>query len=658
MAYHTQNYPYPRGDERDNGYADLNGMRGGSFSNGYAQQPQQYYHQDRAQQPTYPSYAPYVSDEERVLALLSSSSSDNLRGLDGLNIMTKAQYPGAGNESLDWYGSPYMYSAEDGDDKRYLEQAREVDLDVYHHHRDAGRMGSNQGAGTENWRSWADLGHAHVQARSQRGSFGSQEDEYALGYKPAAAFQPFAEDEMVMEDEYEYGEDEYDGQNQLSRSQTLDTHGSYAPGREHLADAVRKDQEVGQTRLITGMSPLIHRGLNMTLMDNPLILFPELAAPQSYKYALPEFGAVGHSAPPASLSCSSTVSPYAALIASGRLGTLRIMNYPSQLVASVSQLMPLQQQQQYGDYYGNEHYSYPKASHPPRGGVANPFGAVGSEAMRFDPMSAQAEEQASDPYQAYSHLQPGAPIGYENAYGQDAHTQYPRQHSIDVEQIRQPQPLAEEPAPTSGVGLSGWLAEAVWQLCTVPFEPSGSPQQGRSNFAEYVKEADQLTNNLALTSLYPDYSAFGNHVDSAHFSPCSQNYSGFSSPDVVSFRELKDSMSDSVSPVMNSSSNRMTMNPYGLRTKPSQAFVEFVHRTLSQTLLSPTAVILSLWYIRRLAIHSGGDADGLMLRQMLHRSASDMNGRGGEEAAQRILTLGLACSNKWLDDNTFTNKSW
>ena len=657
MAYITQNYPYPRGDEQDNGYADLNGRQGGSFSNGYAQQPQQYHYQDRAQQPTYPSYAPYVSDEERVLALLSSSSSDNLRGLDGLNIMTKAQYPGAGHESVDWYGSPYMYAAEDGDDKRYIDQAREVDLDVYHHHQDAGRMGSNQGAGAETWRSWADLGHAHVQARSQRGSFGSDEDEYPLGYKPAAAFQPFAEDEMVMEDEYEYGEDEYDGQNQLSRSQTLDTRGSYAPGREHLPDAVRKDQEVGETRSIPGMSPLIRRDLNMTLMDNPLTLFPELLASLPYKYALPEIGAIGHSALPICLSRSSTGSPYASIVASGRLGMPRITTSLSQLVTSVSQMMPFQQQQ-YGDYYGNEHYSYTKASHPPRGGVANPFGAVGSETMRFDPMSAQAEEQASDAYQAYSHLQPGAPIGYENAYGQDVQTQYSRQHSLGVEQMQQSQPLVEEPAPTSGVGLSGWLAEAVWQLCTVPFEPTGSSQQGRTNVAEYVEKAEQLIVNLVLTSLYPDYSAFGNHVDSAHYSPCSQNYSGFSSPDVVSFRELRDPMSNSASPIMNSPSNSMMMNPYGLRTKPSQAFVEFVHRTLSQTLLSPTAVVLSLWYIRRLAIHSGGDADGIMLRQMLQRSASDRNGRGGEGAAQRILTLGLACSNKWLDDNTFTNKSW
>lgn len=639
------------------GYADLNGRQGGSFSNGYAQQPRQYHHRDRAQQPAYPSYAPYVSDEERVLALLSSSSSDNLRGLDGLNIMTKAQYPGAGHESVDWYGSPYMYAAEDGDDKRYLDQAREVDLDVYHHHQDAGRMGSNQGAGAETWRSWADLGHAHVQARSQRGSFGSEDDEYALDYKPAAAFQPFAEDEMVTEDEYEYGEDEYDGQNQLSRSQTLDTRGSYAPGREHVVDAVSKDQEVGETRLIPGMSPLTRRDLNMTLMDNPLTLFPELLASLPYEYALPELGAIDHSALSMWLSRSLTRSPYASIIASGRLGTPRMTTYPSQLVASVSQMMPFQQQQ-YGDYYCNEHYSYIKASHPPRGGVANPFGAVGSETMRFDSMSAQAEEQASDSYQAYSHLQPGVSIGYENAYGRDAQAQYSRQHSLGVEQVQQPQPLVEEPAPTSGVGLSGWLAEAVWQLCTVPFEPTGSSQQDRTNVAEYVEKAEQLIVNLALTSLYPDYSAFGNHVDSAHYSPCSQNYSGFSSPDVVSFRELRDPMSNGASPIMHSPSNRMMMNPYGLRTKPSQAFVEFVHRTLSQTLLSPTAVVLSLWYIRRLAIHSGGDADGIMLRQMLHQSASDMNGRGGEEAAQRILTLGLACSNKWLDDNTFTNKSW
>lgn len=260
-----------------------------------------------------------------------------------------------------------------------------------------------------------------------------------------------------------------------------------------------------------------------------------------------------------------------------------------------------------------------------------------------------------DQQQAYSlAAQVGGKAGaYEvSAYGQDAAAPYQQQNM----QVEQPQPVVEEVAITSGVGLSGWLAEAVWQLCTVPFEPIGGKQMP----AEYVvNEATRTTVDSVLTSLCSDYSAtFGNDVDFTYYSPRSRNWSGFSSPDVVSYRELYDPASGYASPIVGSPSSRFASNPFGLRSKPSQAFVEFVHRTLSQTLLSPTAVVLSLWYIKRLAIHSGGAADGIMLRQMLHRSVSDMNGCGGEEAVQRILTLGLACSNKWLDDNTFTNKSW
>lgn len=98
-------------------------------------------------------------------------------------------------------------------------------------------------------------------------------------------------------------------------------------------------------------------------------------------------------------------------------------------------------------------------------------------------------------------------------------------------------------------------------------------------------------------------------------------------------------------------------NPFALASKPSQGFHDFVHRTLSQTLLSPTAVVLSLWYIRRMAIHTGGGSNGSQLRHAL-RIAAQTGRLGGEDAVQRVLTLGLACSNKWLDDNTFTNKSW
>lgn len=310
-----------------------------------------------------------------------------------------------------------------------------------------------------------------------------------------------------------------------------------------------------------------------------------------------------------------------------------------------------QQQPQHGDFYESDR-QYMKASQH----AAHPFGAVGSETMRFDPVVGQTQEHINAVDQRFAHGQ----SGYEGYYAQER-AQYLQQ------QAQAPPSVAQDEAPgASGVALSGWLAHAVWDLCMNPFEPIVRPGEEKqetgtvspaSYGSECVDKTGQMTARSVLTQLYPDYSAYGYSTDSAHQSPYDPLYSAVSSPDLVSLRELRDPYVGS--PVSGHSSPAMLChNPYGLMANPSQAFVEFVHRTLSQTLLSPTAVVLALWYIRRLAIHSGGGADGIMLRAILSSAVSHPNGCGGEEAAQRVLTLGLACSNKWLDDNTFTNKSW
>ena len=684
MAY-TQTYAYPGREDREGGYADLSGKN--TFENQghqamfgsvhHQQQPYQHHlyqpqhqqqrhqvgsrdrfydqHQYQAQQqqvPGYPSYAPYVSDEERVLALLSSSSSDNLRGLESnlggiMSNSHKTQY--AGNDSVDWYGSPYAYP-----DERYLDQAREVDLDVYHHRQQDGmRQGGSFDASEtaavagEGYRSWADLGHGQKASEED-------EDDFPSAYKPAAAFQPFAEEEVVMEDDYEYGEDEYDGQNQLSRSQTLqEGHGSFSSGCDFASEPVaqQQQQEVGTLVMTEVSSTDVPLPLSRDSRLIQVVPFTSSSPDVSdralglHKYStlFSQLPLPSHRFDRTRSSRLTTGSFDLALAPANRVDTL-------QMAVSNPQAMPFQQQYA-GEYYGNDQYPYTKASHLPRGGVANPFGAVGSETLRFDSVSRQSQEQVSMEQQAYSLAHVGGKTGYEaGGFVQDAGAQF-EQQAMQFEQ-----PVVEEVAITSGVGLSGWLAEAVWQLCMVPFEPIGDKHVA----TEYVLDkATRFTVNSVLTYLCPDYSAtFANEMDFAHYSPQSRNWSGFSSPDVVSYRELYDASSGYASPVIGSPSSRFASNPFGLRSKPSQAFVEFVHRTLSQTLLSPTAVVLSLWYIKRLAVHSGGGADGIMLRQMLHRSVSDMNGCGGEEAVQRILTLGLACSNKWLDDNTFTNKSW
>ena len=88
---------------------------------------------------------------------------------------------------------------------------------------------------------------------------------------------------------------------------------------------------------------------------------------------------------------------------------------------------------------------------------------------------------------------------------------------------------------------------------------------------------------------------------------------------------------------------------------PPASFTRFAHQTLAQTLIQPTGVMLALWYISRSPIHEGGGEQGRQFRDGL-RNCGD--GATGEEIAKRVLTLGLAWANKWLEDNTYTNRSW
>ncbi|KAF8321466.1 uncharacterized protein EI90DRAFT_3079098, partial [Cantharellus anzutake] len=71
-------------------------------------------------------------------------------------------------------------------------------------------------------------------------------------------------------------------------------------------------------------------------------------------------------------------------------------------------------------------------------------------------------------------------------------------------------------------------------------------------------------------------------------------------------------------------------------------FRRFVQQTIYQVSASAASLILALWYIHRLPIPCFRD-DLLSSRN---------------EIPWRILVLGLTLSNKWLEDNTFTTKTW
>ncbi|KAH7887970.1 hypothetical protein F5I97DRAFT_931619 [Phlebopus sp. FC_14] len=91
-----------------------------------------------------------------------------------------------------------------------------------------------------------------------------------------------------------------------------------------------------------------------------------------------------------------------------------------------------------------------------------------------------------------------------------------------------------------------------------------------------------------------------------------------------------------------------------------------VHSLLMSTLLQPSAILLALWYIVRLPVYFG--AAGLGLEHVKERRfraelfGDNRNNIDGETvegtATFRLIVLGCMLANKWLDDHTFSNKTW
>ena len=88
-----------------------------------------------------------------------------------------------------------------------------------------------------------------------------------------------------------------------------------------------------------------------------------------------------------------------------------------------------------------------------------------------------------------------------------------------------------------------------------------------------------------------------------------------------------------------------------------------VHSLLLSTLLQPSAVFLALWYIVQLPVYFGAAALGAehvkearfrlaLLGTGLDREVMEAN------APFRLIVLGCMLANKWLDDHTFSNKTW
>jgi hypothetical protein len=101
--------------------------------------------------------------------------------------------------------------------------------------------------------------------------------------------------------------------------------------------------------------------------------------------------------------------------------------------------------------------------------------------------------------------------------------------------------------------------------------------------------------------------------------------------------------------------HREPLNPYGLclGRVPSLTLVSFALEIISRLIVSPTAVVAALWYLKGLGLHPG-DPKGQELREFL----CTYSGVTPEAVEQRVLMLGLIMAGKWLDDNSFLTKSW
>lgn len=99
---------------------------------------------------------------------------------------------------------------------------------------------------------------------------------------------------------------------------------------------------------------------------------------------------------------------------------------------------------------------------------------------------------------------------------------------------------------------------------------------------------------------------------------------------------------------------------------PPSYLTASVHSLLLSTLLQPSAVFLALWYITRLPVYMNAVPLGPDLYKesglRVALFGESFNGFGKEVAEAsapfRLIVLGCMLANKWLDDHTFSNKTW
>ncbi|KAH7916132.1 hypothetical protein BJ138DRAFT_996387 [Hygrophoropsis aurantiaca] len=107
---------------------------------------------------------------------------------------------------------------------------------------------------------------------------------------------------------------------------------------------------------------------------------------------------------------------------------------------------------------------------------------------------------------------------------------------------------------------------------------------------------------------------------------------------------------------------RYRASPIDLELNPVPTYLAgSVHSLLMSTLLQPSAILLALWYIARLPIRLKGVEDSVKEARFRAELFADRCTSDGDVAGNptfRLIVLGCMLANKWLDDHTFSNKTW
>lgn len=127
---------------------------------------------------------------------------------------------------------------------------------------------------------------------------------------------------------------------------------------------------------------------------------------------------------------------------------------------------------------------------------------------------------------------------------------------------------------------------------------------------------------------------------------------------------LSDWMSDAIWQLCNDAtvSTESFVSPSQRRSVPFTStavpppFRRFVSQTIYQVSASPASLMLALWFVFRLPIGLVGS--DLSTVDELERAFVEDLSASRRDIPWRLFILGVTLSNKWLEDNTFTTKTW